>query len=106
VALALIVLHFGVPFALLLFRRVKRNALALGAIAWGLLALRLVDDFWRIIPGFRPEGLGLHWTYIASLLGIGGLWMAWFMARLRRRPLLPLHDAEFAPVLREAESHA
>jgi hypothetical protein len=106
IALGLIVLHFAVPFVLLLFRAVKQNARWIAAVAWGLLALRLVDDFWRIIPAFRPEGLGFHWTYVTAPLGIGGLWVAVFVATLRRRPLLPLQDPEFAPVLEEVRAHA
>jgi hypothetical protein len=106
IALALIGLHFAVPFALLLFRAVKQNGRWIAAVAWGLLALRLVDDFWRIIPAFRPEGLGFHWTYLTAPLGIGGLWVGLFVAILSRRPLLPLHDPEFAPVLAEARAHA
>ena len=106
IALLLIVFHFCVPFALLLFRAVKRNGRAIAALAWGLLGLRLVDDFWRVIPAFRPNGLGFHWTYLTAPAGIGGLWIAAFILVLRRRPLLPLRDPEFAPVLTEAQAHA
>jgi hypothetical protein len=106
IALLLIVLHFAVPFALLLFRAVKRNGRAIAAVAWGLLALRLVDDFWRVMPAFRPQGLGFHWTYLTAPVGIGGLWIAAFVVVLSRRPLLPLRDPEFAPALAEAQAHA
>ncbi|HVR85354.1 MAG TPA: hypothetical protein VMU54_13645 [Planctomycetota bacterium] len=106
VALGLIAFHFCVPFVLLLFRAIKRDSSWIAAVAWGLLACRLVDDFWRVIPAFRPSGLGFHWSYLSAPLGIGGVWIALFMAVLRRRPGLPLHDSEFAPVLAEARSHA
>jgi hypothetical protein len=106
IALALILFHFGVPFVLLLFRAIKRKPSWIAAVAWGLLALRLVDDFWRVIPAFRPSGLGLHWTYLTAPVGIGGIWIASFTAVLRRRPPLPLHDAEFATVLAESQGHA
>jgi hypothetical protein len=106
IAFLLIALHFGVPFLLLLFRGVKRNAARIAAVAWGLLVLRLVDDFWRVIPAFRPEGLGFHWTYATVPVGIGGLWVALFVEVLKRRPMLPLEDPEFEPVLAEARAHA
>jgi hypothetical protein len=106
IALSLIALHFAVPFVLLLFRAVKRNGRWIAAVAWGLLALRLVDDFWRVIPAFRPQGLGIHWTYVSAPLGIGGLWVALFVAILSKRPLLSPGDPEFAPVFAEAQAHA
>jgi hypothetical protein len=105
VALTLVLLHFAVPFFLLLFRRVKTRGSWIAGIALGLLALRLVDDFWRIIPAFEPEGLALRWPYLTAPLGIGGLWLAVFARALRRRPLLPLNDPLFQPLLAEARSH-
>ena len=106
IALVLIVLHFGVPFVLLLFRGVKRNRAWIAGVAWGLLALRLLDDYWRIVPGFRPLGLELRWTDLAAVAGVGGLWVALFVEVLKRRSMLPLHDPEFEPVLAEARAHA
>jgi hypothetical protein len=101
-ALILILLHFAVPFFLLLFRGVKSRGPWLGAIALGLLVLRLVDEFWRVMPAFEPGGLAIHWTHLGSLLGIGGVWVGVFVGALRRRPLLPENDPLFAPVLAEA----
>jgi hypothetical protein len=106
VALVLVVLHFAAPFLLLLFRAVKQNGSRIAAVAWGLLALRLLDEFWRVIPAFRPDGLGFHWTYLTAPLGIGGLWVAVYVAILERRPLLPLNDPEFSAVLAEVQTHA
>jgi hypothetical protein len=105
VAAALIVFHFAVPFFLLLFRDVKTRGAWIAAIAIGLLGLRLVDEFWRILPAFEPRGLRVSWTTFAALLGIGGLWIAVFTRALRRRPLLPLQDPLFQPVLAEARTH-
>ncbi|HXF59559.1 MAG TPA: hypothetical protein VN539_07020 [Candidatus Saccharimonadales bacterium] len=104
-ALVLVVLHFAVPFALLLFRRVKTRGPWIAAIALGLLALRLVDDFWRVIPVFEPEGMALRWSYLTAPLGIGGIWVAIFTRALRHRPLLPLHDPVFQSLLAEARDH-
>jgi len=106
VAFLLLLLHFAVPFFLLLFRAVKRNPAWLGALAGTLLVLRLVDDYWRVVPTFRPAGLAVHWTDVTTPLGIGGLWVALFAEILRRRPPLPLADPGFEPVLEEARAHA
>jgi hypothetical protein len=106
VAVILIVFHFAVPFLLLLFRDVKTRGPWIAGIAIGLLALRLVDEFWRILPTFEPGGLRIHWTTITAPVGIGGLWAAVFTGALRRRPLLPIRDPMFQPVLAEARNHA
>jgi len=105
VALALIVLHFAVPFFLLLFRDVKRRGPWIAAIAFGLLAMHLVDEFWRVIPAFEPDRLAVRWTYLTAPVGIGGVWVAVFSRSLRRRPLVPLNDPVFQPLLSEARSH-
>jgi len=105
VALALIVLHFAVPFFLLLFRDVKRRGPWIAAIAFGLLAMHLVDEFWRVIPAFEPDRLAVRWTYLTAPVGIGGVWVAVFSRSLRRRPLLPLNDPVFHPLLSEARPH-
>jgi hypothetical protein len=106
VAFLLLLLHFAVPFVLLLFRAVKRNPAWLGSLAGTLLVLRLVDDYWRVIPSFRPAGFSIHWTDVTTPLGIGGLWVALFAEILRRRPPLPLADPGFEPVLAEVRAHA
>jgi hypothetical protein len=104
-SMALIALHLGLPIALLLFRGLKRSARFLGAIAWGMLALRLIEGFWEILPSFEPEGPSFHWPAAAATVGIGGLWIALFLHRLLRSSLLPLHDGEFSVVLQEARIH-
>jgi hypothetical protein len=97
IGLALIVLHFAVPFVLLLSRDLKRNFRTLAMVAVALMAMRLVDIFWLVTPAFVPS-LRVHWLDVAAPVGLGGLWLALFLGRLRRQPLLPAHD----PQLEEA----
>lgn len=88
----LIVVHFVVPFFLLLMRDVKRNSGALLWVAAGILCMRLIDTFWLIAPGFLAEGELLHWLDIAVVVGIGGLWLATFLWQLNKLPLLPARE--------------
>ncbi len=97
-AVTLLVFHFGVPFFLLLLRRMKRKAEVLSKIAAFMIVMRLVDLFWVVAPNFHPEKLHLHWMDVLAPLGIGGLWLAFFFWQLQSRALLPLHD----PRLQEA----
>lgn len=102
---SLIVCQLGVPFMLLLFRRVKQNRRALGAVAVWVLLMALINLFWQIIPAFPPASLAGHWLDILATLitlaGIGGIWIALFVGQLRKSPLIPPHD----PILAEVKAH-
>ena len=86
IAQLLVALHFVVPFLLLLFRVVKTTRGSIGAIAAGLLVLRLVDVCWKVLPAFEPGGPVVHGTTVAAILGIGGVWIAVFARALRQQP--------------------
>jgi hypothetical protein len=72
VALVLVVLHFFVPFTILLMRRSKRSADILWKIAAGLLVMRFVDVYWLVVPAFQPNSLAVHWLDVATMLALGG----------------------------------
>ncbi len=101
IAVALIVLHFAVPFFALLSREVKRRVGVLSSLAGALLVLRFVDLYWTVDPAF-DAGVRVHWLDLAAVIGVGGVWVAMFVRQLEARPLLPLHD----PGLSDAVRHA
>lgn len=91
IALALVIFHFALPFAVLLARSVKRRAQVLTVIAVFILLMRYVDLFWLTMPALRPT-LSVHWLDVVIPLAIGGFWLASFAWYLKRKPLLALHD--------------
>ncbi len=99
VALFLLIFHFFVPFLLLLSRFMKRKIRVLGAIALGLVLVSFVDLFWLLTPAFEKAGPQFHWMDWVAALGIGCLWLAGFVSRLKSRPLMPLHDPRCEVVL-------
>jgi hypothetical protein len=99
VALALAVVGFGVPFWLLLFRPLKRNARPLAAIAGLILVTRVIDVYWLVAPPFLPQGPAVNWLDIAAWLGFGGVWLAAFVWQLARRPIVAPNDPRLAPTL-------
>jgi hypothetical protein len=110
---AIVILHFIVPFFLLLQRKTKRTPRTLRMVAYMILAMRLVDLYWIIQPAFHEGEFHLNWLCLASALGIGGIWVAGFMMQLKgSRSLMPLYDPRMQVALErarhagEAEIHA
>lgn len=105
IAVLLILFLFAMPVLLLLSRDLKENPRGLAVVAVLVLGMRFLDVFWWIEPAFAG-GMSFFWLLdIAALVGLGGIWMWWFLGQLRRKPLLPLHDPYQAEYLPETVSH-
>jgi len=94
VAAVLALFHFAIPFLLLLVRRNKQKRKVVAAIAAAVILMRSVDLAWLIMPSYEAA-VRIHWLDLATLAGVGGLWVAVFCRQLRKQPLLPLQDPEF-----------
>ena len=101
IALALVLGHFALPFALLLSRDLKRNFKLLAGIAVFILCMRYVDIFWLVAPDFSKGVFTVSWMDITAPVALGGLWLAYFLSQLGKRPLMPLGE----PHLEEALQH-
>ena len=105
VALLLVILGFFLPFFLLLFRNVKRKTRSLVIVALLILLMRLVDMYWTILPAFGGGKIHLSWMDVALPLGMGGIWLAYFLWQLQRMPILPVHDPRMEGAAEEAIGH-
>ncbi|MBI3896412.1 MAG: hypothetical protein HY313_10835 [Acidobacteria bacterium] len=99
IGILLIVFHFALPFFLLLSRDLKRSGKTLAILAMFLLLMRAMDLFWLVVPGFSPERFRIHWMDVAASIGVGGLWLAFFIWQLKKRSLLPVGDPQLPPAL-------
>jgi hypothetical protein len=99
IAVILIVLHFALPFLLLLQRGVKRRLRMLSLVAGMLMVLSLVDVYWLVAPAYETSGPRVSVLDIFAVVGIGGMWLAAFFSELKKWPLLPQHDPRFEGVL-------
>lgn len=108
--LGIVILHFALPFLLLLSRDLKRNAGKMLGVVALVFVMRLYDAFWIIWPELsRPHGShaghgagpSFHgwWTVILAFLGLGGIWLWYFTVQLRKRPLMPPRDPKLAEAL-------
>jgi hypothetical protein len=102
----LIVLHFALPFALLLSSDLKRRAETLAAVAGLVIVMRVIDLFWLVAPEFRRQGLTIDWFDPVTVVGLCGVWLALFIRKLKARPMLPLRDPHLAGAIGEGEQYS
>jgi hypothetical protein len=98
ITIVLVVLHFIVPYSILLSRDIKRDKTRLRIVALWLIFMRVVDYYWTIAPEFNPT-LSLTLLDVALPIAIGGIFLALFARRLQSQPLLPLQDEGLAKAL-------
>ena len=91
----LMVFHFFAPFVILFSRWVKQSHKLLVVLACWMIFARLVDIYFYIIPEFERDNV-LHLGDITALVGLGGIWLWFFIERFKSRPILPLHDPRLA----------
>jgi len=97
IAVLLALLYFALPFLFLLMRPIKRDPRNLGKLAFVLVAMSCVHQYWLIAPAFSPSRFRLHWLDPLMFLGVGGIWIAEFLRQLSARPLTPPVLIEAAP---------
>jgi len=97
-AWTLIILHFAVPYALLLSRDVKRDRTRIRAVAAWLVFIRLADYYWLIAPEMHDR-LSVTLLDVALPIALGGVFLALFAMQLRGRPILPINDPGLAKAL-------
>jgi len=100
ISLFLLAGHFIVPFFLLLSRNTKRFLPSLAIGAGMLVCMHIVDIYWMVMPNYNPGKAGddvarsfsPHWLDVASLVGVGGVFLAWVFYQMHKHPLVPVGD--------------
>lgn len=102
---ALVVFQFFVPFFILLSRQSKLKARNLAIVAAFVFLMRLVDHFWLIAPAFHhnyEQGMVVSWLDFAAPIGLGGIWVAYFIQQLKGAQLVPGYEFELEQALQQA----
>lgn len=94
IGLALAVGYFALPFCLLLSSELKRNPDRLRAVAFLVVGMSVVHNYWLIAPAFSPGRLRIHWLWLdlAASAAIGGLWLSQLLRQVQSRPLMPINE--------------
>jgi hypothetical protein len=96
---ALVLLHFALPFALLLSKRLRRRPWDLAKVAGLVLVMRWADLYFQASPSWHAQGIALHWLDLVLPVALGGLWFAWFLRQLRAWPLVGYNDPHLQEVV-------
>lgn len=92
ISVILVLFHFAVPFFLLLSRFIKRRSPLVARVAIWMIFARFLDLIYWVVPS-RSDQFGLHWMDIVLPVGLGGLWVFYFLLQLKKGPLLNVNDA-------------
>lgn len=100
VSLALIALHFAIPFVGMMSRHVKRNPPLLALWCAYMLGVHLVDLYWVVMPAYNPSKIVIHPIDFLCLAGVGGLFLFGAMGVAGKVKLLAVRDPRLAASLR------
>lgn len=98
----LLAFGFLAPFLILFSRWVKRKRSALAAVAAWAIFVQLLNLVYFVVPAFERPGFPITLSDVLLWVGIGGVWLFFYLRRLGAHPILPAHD----PRLKGAEHHA
>lgn len=94
-AYALMLIHWFLPFVILLFRPMKTHPVRMQWITIGLLTICALDVIWWILPAYPHPGWAHFPMAVGAIVGIGGLFTWAFLGQLAKRNILPKKDTEF-----------
>ena len=97
--LIILLLHFAVPFLMLINRYVKRNPASLQRVALLVIVMRLVEIFFNVAPAHETVvPFSVHWLDVVVPVALGGLWFAAFLNEFKARSEVPginhLHETK------------
>jgi hypothetical protein len=92
VSIALLFIHFIIPFLVLVGRRQKTNIGLLKIMAPWMLFAHALDLYWLIFPTYFKGNAGFSWPELSFPLIVIGLTTILFKAVSDRKNLLPVKD--------------
>ena len=99
ISLAIVFLHFAVPFVGIMSRNIKRRLDLLRAGTILILAMHVVEMYWLVMPNV-PGTFAFHWMDVACLFACVGTYLAVVFWFLTQYPLIPVGDPRLERALK------
>lgn len=78
--------NFIINFPAIVMRGTRKSGVWLRRIAFLVVIGRFLEAIWLIEPDLVPTApLASHWVDIAAVVGLGGIWMYFFLGQVRQR---------------------
>jgi hypothetical protein len=93
-SLALVIIHFMVPFLILLPRSSKTNPKILIFVSIWIIVAQYFDSYWLVMPDMVNNGLvyTFSWMDFAFPVAVAGLIIVLFNSMVKKHNLLPVGD--------------
>jgi hypothetical protein len=106
-----VILHWVIPFSMLLSRDLKRIQKRLSVVCCIMIFAGFWDLFWLIEPNFKDAARNLHfsWGILEYIFVPGALfcfWLVYYFSELKTRPLIATNDPHLAEILEHDYAHA
>ena len=100
-AAVLVLFHFFLPFFMLLMRSIKDKPRTIAVVTVLLLVMRFVDIYWLIGPAHYGTHFYFSWITLFAFLGIGGVWLFFFIQQLKGQTIIPIHETWVDEAIRD-----
>lgn len=101
IAAALVLFHFFLPFFMLLMRPIKDRPETIAVVTVIIIVMRYIAIYWLVAPSWYGEQFAYSWMDLASLIGIGGIWLWAFIGQLKGQTIIPIHETWVEEAIRE-----
>lgn len=99
----LLIVHFVIPFFLLLPRGAKRNQKFLFRMAFFMLFAQWLDAYFLVMPVFFKNGPVFGWIELGTLAGFAGVFGLSIVRFLENVPAIPVKDPRLAQCVGHAQ---
>jgi hypothetical protein len=82
-------------------RAIKDNPKTIIVVTIIVLLMRFVDAYWLIAPAHYGEHFHFPWITLFAFLGIGGVWLFFFIQQLKGQTIIPIHETWVEEAIRE-----